>query len=62
MVELDRNLANTFAHLGMTDHQERQVENLVDNFMKRLVGLLDRSEYTQNAMQRVTEKLGQLQG
>jgi CheY-like chemotaxis protein len=60
MVELDQDLANSFVHLGMTDNQERQMENLVGNFMKRLVELLDRGEETQEAMQRLSEKLGQL--
>jgi CheY-like chemotaxis protein len=61
MVELDQDLANSFVHLGMSDNQERQMENLVGNFMKRLVALLDRGEETQDAMQRLSEKLGQLQ-
>lgn len=61
MVELDQDLANSFVHLGMTDKQERQMEALVGNFMKRLVELLDRGEDTQQAMQKLGEKLGQLQ-
>jgi CheY-like chemotaxis protein len=61
MVELDQDLANSFVHLGMTDNQERQMENLVSNFMKRLVEVLDRGEETQEAMQKLSEKLGQLQ-
>jgi hypothetical protein len=44
----------------MTDKQERQMEDLVGNFMKRLVELLDRGEETQEAMQKLSEKLGQL--
>lgn len=60
MVELDQDLANSFVHLGMTDNQERQMEDLVGNFMKRLVELLDRGEETQEAMQKLSEKLGQL--
>ncbi len=62
MVELDQDLANSFVHLGMTDNQERQMENLVGNFMKRLVELLDRGEDTQEALKMLSEKLGQLQG
>jgi CheY-like chemotaxis protein len=62
MVELDQDLANSFVHLGMTDNQERQMENLVSNFMKRLVELLDRGEDTQQALKMLSEKLGQLQG
>ena len=60
MVQLDQDLANSFIHLGMTDNQERQMEDLVGNFMKRLVELLDRGEETQQAVQRLSEKLGQL--
>ena len=62
MVELDQDLANSFVHLGMTDNQERQMENLVGNFMKRLVELLDRGEDTQEALKMLSDKLGQLQG
>jgi CheY-like chemotaxis protein len=62
MVELDQDLANSFVHLGMTDNQERQMENLVGNFMKRLVELLDRGEDTQQALKMLSDKLGQLQG
>jgi CheY-like chemotaxis protein len=60
MVQLDQDLANAFVHLGMTDNQERQMEDLVGNFMKRLVELLDRGEETQEAMHKLSEKLGQL--
>ena len=45
----------------MTDKQERQMEELVGNFMKRLVELLDRGEEAQSTMKTLSEKLGQLQ-
>jgi hypothetical protein len=61
MVELDQDMANSFVHLGMTDNQERKMENLVGDFMKRLVELLDRGEETQEAMRGLSEKLGRLQ-
>lgn len=61
MLELDRNLANSFIYLGMSDKQERQMENLVGNFSKRLVDLLDRGEEVEQTMQKLVEKLGQLQ-
>lgn len=60
MVQLDRDLANSFVHLGMTDAQERQMEELVGNFMKRLVELLDRGEDTQQTLESLGRKLGQL--
>lgn len=60
MVQLDQDLANSFIHLGMTEKQERQMENLVGDFMKSLVVLLDRGEETQLAVQKLSEKLGQL--
>jgi hypothetical protein len=60
MVELDQDLANSFVHLGMTDDQERKMESLVGDFMKRLVGLLDRGEEARLTMQDLSEKLGQL--
>lgn len=60
MAQLDQDLANSFIHLGMTDRQERQMEDLVGDFMKSLVVLLDRGEETQLAVQKLSEKLGQL--
>ena len=60
MLELDQDLANSFVHLGMSDNQERRMEDLVGNFMKRLVALLDRGEEAQEALKGLSEKLGQL--
>jgi CheY-like chemotaxis protein len=62
MLALDKDLENSFIHLGMTDNQERRMENLVGDFMKNLVELLDRGEETQEAMQQLGQKLAQLQG
>jgi CheY-like chemotaxis protein len=62
MLALDKDLENSFIHLGMTDNQERRMENLVGDFMKKLVELLDRGEETQEAMQQLGQKLAQLQG
>lgn len=62
MLALDKDLENSFIHLGMTDNQERQMENLVGDFMKNLVELLDRGEEMQEAMQKLSKKLAQLQG
>jgi DNA-binding response OmpR family regulator len=61
MLTLDQDLANSFIHLGMSDTQERQMEGLIDNFMKSLVELLDRGEDAQKTLQQLSEKLGQLQ-
>lgn len=61
MLALAQDLEKSFIHLGMTDNQERMMENLVGDFMKRLVELLDRGEETQEAMQRLSERLAQLQ-
>lgn len=60
MVQLDQGLANSFVHLGMTDKQERQMEDLVGNFMKRLIGLLDRDDENHDALQKLGKKLRQL--
>lgn len=61
MLTLEQDLANSFIHLGMSDTQERQMEGLIDNFMKSLVELLDRGEESQKTLQQLSEKLGQLQ-
>jgi DNA-binding response OmpR family regulator len=61
MLTLEQDLANSFIHLGMSDTQERQMEGLIDNFMKSLVELLDRGEEAQKTLQQLSEKLGQLQ-
>lgn len=60
MLELDENLANAFVHLGMTDRQERHLENMVSAFMKRLVELLDRGEAAHHALQGLSAQLGGL--
>lgn len=61
MLELDRDLANSFIYLGMSDKQERQMENLVGTFSKRLVHLLDRGDEVEQTMQALVDQLGQLQ-
>lgn len=58
-MQLDQGLANSFVHLGMTE-QERQMEDLVGNFMKRLIELLDRDDESEDVLQKLGEKLGQL--
>jgi DNA-binding response OmpR family regulator len=61
MLALEEDMAQAFVHLGLTAGQEQILEDLVENFMKRLVALLDRGEATQAALQNLSERLGQLQ-
>lgn len=60
ILELDSNLANAFVHLGMSDRQERHLEDMVADFTSRLVELLDRGETAHQALQNLGEQLSQL--
>ncbi|MDD5176225.1 MAG: response regulator [Sterolibacterium sp.] len=61
MLRLEEDMANAFVHLGLTTGQEETLENLVQDFMQKLVALLDRGEETQAALQKLSDRLGQLQ-
>jgi hypothetical protein len=60
MQELQQTLTNSFFRLGLTEGQEIFLQNMVGNFMKRMVELLDRGEETQSTLQRLNEQLSQL--
>ena len=60
LVRMEQNLTNTFVHLGLSEDQERKLGDLVNDFMKDLVELLDRGEQTYESLQDLSQRLGQL--
>ena len=59
-LSLDQMLVNAFVHMGLSEHQERQVTDLVTGFMQQQRTLLDRSEETDRVLRDLSERLGQL--
>lgn len=59
-LSLDQMLVNAFVHMGLSEHQERQVTDLVTGFMQRQRSLLDRSEETDRVLRDLGQRLGQL--
>lgn len=60
LLELEQNMAKSFVHMGLSGEQERCQENLVSDFSKRLLALLDRGEESHRALLNLSERLGQL--
>jgi CheY-like chemotaxis protein len=58
--ELQESLLNSFYRLGLTDTQEEFLQDMVGHFMTRMVALLNRGNETQDALQRLNDKLAQL--
>lgn len=58
--ELQQTLLDSFYRLGLTDNQEKFLQNMVGDFMVRMTTLLERGAQTQDALQRLNNKLGQL--
>ena len=61
-VRMEQNLANAFVHLGMSEDQERHLGDLVNDFMRELVTLVDRGEETYESLLDLSVRLGQLTG
>lgn len=60
IVDLQETLLNSFYRLGLTDNQEKFLQDMVGDFMTKMVALLNQGEQTQGALQRLNSKLGQL--
>lgn len=60
LIELEQSMARAFVHLGLSSDQERHMEDLVHDFMKRMMELQDRGEEVYETLRKLTEKLGQL--
>ncbi|WP_305074159.1 response regulator [Propionivibrio sp.] len=57
---LQDTLLNSFYKLGLTDNQERFLQNMVSDFMARMAELLNRGLHTQETLQRLNDRLEQL--
>ena len=60
IVDLQETLLNSFYRLGLTDNQEKFLQNMVGDFITRMVALLNQGDQTQGALQRLNNKLGKL--
>ncbi|MFZ4535287.1 response regulator [Propionivibrio sp.] len=60
IVDLQESLLNSFYRLGLTDNQEKFLQDLVGDFMTQMAELLNRGAETQEALQRLNNQLGQL--
>ncbi len=58
--ELQEDLMNSFVHLGLTDNQERYLDDLVRRHTRRLIDLLDRGEETQAVLSGIVQDLERL--
>ena len=58
--DLQESLLNSFYRLGLTDHQEKFLQDMVGDFMARMALLLNRGAETQEALQRLSTRLGEL--
>ncbi len=59
-VELQESLANSFLRLGLSEVQERFLQEMIGEFMARMAELQNRSAETQSALQALSNKLGAL--
>ena len=58
--DLQETLLDSFYRLGLTDSQEKFLQNMVGDFMTRMAELINRSGETQETLQRLNDRLGQL--
>ena len=57
---LQDTLLNSFYKLGLTDNQEKFLQNMVGDFMTRMAELLNRGLHTQETLQKLNDRLEQL--
>jgi len=60
ITSLQETLLNSFYKLGLTDNQEKFLQNMVGDFMTRMAELLNRGLHTQEILQRLNDQLEQL--
>jgi CheY-like chemotaxis protein len=58
--DLQETLLNSFYRLGLTDNQEKFLQNMVGDFMTRMASLLNHGAETQETLQRLNARLGEL--
>jgi hypothetical protein len=59
-MQLELDFSKVFAHMEMSDKDERALTTLVGNFTENLLKLLDSSEATHQAMEDLGRRLAQL--
>jgi len=62
IVELQKTLIDSFYRLGLTDNQEKFLQELVGEFMARMAAQLNSATETRETLQRLLAKLGELRG
>lgn len=60
IADLQETLLNSFYRLGLTDIQEKFLQNLVGDFMGRMAGMFNKDTETQGLLLSLNERLGQL--
>ena len=60
IMNLQESLLNSFYRLGLTDTQEKFLQDMVGGFMSQMVALLNRGNETQAVLQRLNDKLAGL--
>jgi len=60
ITDLQETLLNSFYRLGLTDNQEKFLQDMVGDFMARMAEMLNRGAEAQETLQRLNNKLGQL--
>jgi len=58
--ELQKTLLDSFYRLGLTDNQEKFLQNLVGDFITQMSGLLNRGTEAQETLQRLSSRLEHL--
>jgi CheY-like chemotaxis protein len=58
--DLQETLLDSFYRLGLTDNQEKFLQNMVGDFMTQMAALLERGSSTQQTLQRLNDELGQV--
>ena len=57
ILELQKTLLDSFYRLGLTDNQEKFLQDLVGGFMTRMANLLKRGAESQETLQRLSDRL-----
>ncbi|MEI7612432.1 MAG: response regulator [Betaproteobacteria bacterium] len=60
IIELQKTLLDSFYRLGLTDNQEKFLQELVGDFMTQMVNIMKRGSEAQETLKRLNLKLGQL--
>lgn len=60
ILELQKTLLDSFYRLGLTDNQEKFLQDLVGGFMTRMANLLKRGAESQEMLQALSDRLREL--